>query len=197
MRYILTGAQGTGKSTLLHYFDDKMNVITEIVRKLSKTDGVKVNENGDMDSQTKIFDTYYDILSKTNAPYISDRGLTDVIGYTCSNMKRLMKEGKITQEDGQKFIENQINRFIKFSEENDDIVYFYIPIEFDVVDDGFRSTDEEFRKEIDENISELFEYMEEFGGGLNMFTITGTVEERLETIKDIMKNYGDLNYDEI
>ena len=187
MRYILTGAQGTGKSTLLHHFDDRMKVITEVVRNLAKTEGINVNESGDMHGQTRIFDTYYDILSNTKEQYISDRGLTDVISYTCCNMSRMH-----AQEEGQRFIEDQINRFIEFSEKNDDIVYFYIPIEFDVEDDGFRSTDEEFRKEVDKNIRDLFEYMEGIGSGLNVFTVTGTVEERLETIEEIMKNYGDI-----
>lgn len=192
MRYILTGAQGTGKSTLLHHFDDRMKVVTEVVRNLAKTDGIAVNEEGNTDGQTKIFNTYYDILSDKSSSYISDRGLTDVIAYTVYNMQRLIHEMKISQEDGQKFIEEQINRFIEFSEKNDDIVYFYVPIEFNVEGDGFRSTNEDFRKEVDKNISELFEYMEGLHRGLNVFTVTGTVEERLETIEEIMKNYGDL-----
>ncbi len=193
MRYILTGAQGTGKSTLLHHFDDKMNVVTEVVRNLAKKDGIAVNEEGNTEGQTKIFDTYYNILSTEKDPYISDRGLTDVIAYTVYNMSRLISEGRISQEEGQHFIEDQINKFIDFSDKNEDVVYFYVPIEFDVVDDGFRSTNEEFRREIDNNISELFEYMEGLHMGLNVFTLRGSVEERLETMKEIMKNYGDIN----
>lgn len=192
MKYLIVGAQGTGKSTLLHYFDDKMAVVTEVVRNLAKTEGIAVNEDGNMEGQTKIFNTYYDILSNTPGPYISDRGLTDVIAYTVYNMQRLIHEMKISQEEGQRFIEDQINRFIEFSEKNEDVVYFYVPIEFGVDDDGFRSTNEEFRTEVDKNISELFEYMEGLHMGLNVFTLRGTVEERLETMEEIMKNYGDI-----
>lgn len=193
MKYILTGSQSVGKSTLLHHFEDRMNTITEVVRNLAKTDGIAVNENGNMEGQTKIFNTYYNILSNTPGPYISDRGLTDVIAYTVYNMSRLISEGGISQEEGQRFIEEQINRFIDFSDKNEDVVYFYVPIEFDVVDDGFRSTNEEFRREIDNNISELFEYMEGLHMGLNVFTLRGSVEERLDTMEEIMKNYGDIN----
>lgn len=188
MKYILCGAQSTGKSILLHHFEDKMNLITEVVRNLAKEKGINVNESGDENGQSMIFNTYYNLFEKTKGPWISDRGLTDVIAYTCYNMK---DKG----EEGEKFLEDQINRFIKFSEENDDIVYFYVPIEFPVVADGFRSTNEEFRKEIDKNIRDLFEYMEGIHRGLNVFTVKGTVEERLETIKEIMKNFGDLNYE--
>ena len=192
MKYLIVGAQGTGKSTLLHHFDDKMTVVTEVVRNLAKTEGIAVNEDGNMEGQTKIFDTYYDILSNTPGPYISDRGLTDVIAYTVYNMQRLIHEMKISQEEGQRFIEEQINRFIDFSDKNEDIVYFYVPIEFEVEGDGFRSTNEEFRAEVDKNISELFEYMEGLHRGLNVFTLRGSVEERLETMEEIMKNYGDI-----
>jgi len=190
MRYILTGAQGTGKSTLLHHFEGKMELVTEVVRNLAKSKGINVNESGDENGQSMIFNTYYDILSKKDKTYLSDRGLTDVIAYTCSNM---VNKG----EEGQKFLEDQINKFIQFTEDNDDIVYFYVPIEFSVEDDGFRSTNEDFRREIDENIYELFEYMEGLHRGLNVYTLRGTVEERLSTMIEIMKNYGDYNYEEI
>lgn len=193
MKYILTGAQGVGKTSILKKFEGKMTTITEVVRNLAKTEGINVNESGDMNGQTRIFNTYYEKLGGTPSPYISDRGLTDVISYTVYNISKLIHEGKISQEEGQGFIEEQINRFIDFSDKNEDVVYFYVPIEFDVVDDGFRSTNEEFRREIDNNISELFEYMEGLHMGLNVFTLRGSVEERLDTMEEIMKNYGDIN----
>ena len=180
MKYILTGAQGTGKSTLLHHFDGRMNIVTEVVRNLAKDEHISVNEEGNMRGQTRIFDTYYDILSKTDSPYISDRGLTDVLAYTCYNMKDKGVEGE-------KFLEDQMNRFIRFSDNNPDVVYFYVPIEFDVEWDGFRSTDEEFRKEIDKNIKDLLDAM-----GIDYIELRGTVEERLEAMEEIMKNYGDI-----
>lgn len=181
MRYILTGAQGTGKSTLLHHFDGKMNIITEVVRNLAKDEHISVNEEGNVRGQTRIFDTYYDILSKTKGPYVSDRGLTDVLAYTCYNMKDKGIEGE-------KFLEDQMNRFIRFMDNNSDVVYFYVPIEFDVEWDGFRSVNEDFRKEIDKNIKDLLDAM-----NIDYIELRGTVEERLETMEEIMKNYGDLN----
>ena len=62
-RIILTGAQGTGKTTVLNYFKDTfLTPITEVARNLSKQ-GVKINEDGDKKSQDVIFQTYYDLLS--------------------------------------------------------------------------------------------------------------------------------------
>ena len=57
-KLILTGAHGTGKSTILnHYKDLGYNVITEVVRTLAK-DGVKINEMGDEAGQKTIFKEY-------------------------------------------------------------------------------------------------------------------------------------------
>lgn len=180
MKYILTGTAGTGKSTLLHHFDNKMNVITEVVRNLAKTDHIKVNEDGDYDGQNKIFNTYYDIFEKTDGPWISDRGLTDVIAYTCYNVKNKGREGE-------NFLQDQLDKFIKFQTENKDVVYFYVPIEFAVVDDGFRSLNEDFRKEIDKNIKDLLDVM-----NVDYIELRGSVEERLEVMEDVMRNYGDI-----
>ena len=55
-RLIFTGAQGTGKTTILNHFKNEgYNVITEVVRNLSK-EGVKINEMGDESSQARIYD---------------------------------------------------------------------------------------------------------------------------------------------
>ena len=184
MRYILTGAQGTGKSTLLHHFEGKMNIVTEVVRNLAKDEHIAVNEEGNMRGQTRIFDTYEQVLSKNETPFISDRGLTDVIAYTCYNMQD--KGG-----EGEKFLDDQVMRLAEFQNKyGKDTVYFYVPIEFEVEYDGFRSMDEDFRKAIDKNIKDLLD-----GMGIDYIELRGTVDERVAIVEDIMKNYGDLRYE--
>ena len=180
MRYILVGAQGTGKSTVLRNFDGRMNTVTEVVRNLAKDKGIRVNEDGNEHGQRVIFDTYKEILSKTETPFISDRGLPDVLAYTCYNMK---DKGLM----GEKVLEDQMNEFIKFQNDYPDTVYFYVPIEFDVVWDGFRSVDEEFRAEIDKNIKDLLDAMQ-----VDYIELRGTVQERVETVENVMRMYGDI-----
>ena len=64
MKIIFTGAQGTGKTTILnHYKEQGYNTITEVVRKLSE-EGVKINEMGDLKGQQKIFNEYNKLLNK-------------------------------------------------------------------------------------------------------------------------------------
>ena len=81
MKILLTGAQGTGKSTILKELEKEgFKTITEVVRNLAKT-GVNVNEMGDEEGQNIIFKTYQKLLNE-NDDYVSDRCLIDVAAYT-------------------------------------------------------------------------------------------------------------------
>lgn len=169
MKLILTGAQGTGKTTVLNEFEKGgWNIITEVVRKLSK-EGIKINEMGDEEGQTKIFDTYKELLQCEE--YISDRGLTDVAAYTWY----LVAEGKIHPS----ILWEQLACIESFFENNQDVVVCYFPIEFPVVDDGVRSIDEDFRKRIDHYIKDILDSRE-----IPYITVTGSVEDRVRMIND-------------
>lgn len=168
MRFIFTGAQGTGKSSILyHYRDLGYNVITEVVRNLHKTKGINVNEMGDVEGQNMIFGTYKELL---NGPeYISDRGLTDVCSYSFYHAKTKPEMVQVANEELK-----DIKEFVK---NNPDVVFFYFPIEFDVVDDGFRSTDETFRHNIDELIHAIL-----LECNIPYVEVRGTIEERIKII---------------
>lgn len=186
MKIILTGAQGTGKTTVLDaVFNDsdidtsQITKISEVIRDLAKNDkSVKYNENGTEESQKLFFDTYEDLFNKNNN-YISDRGLIDVVAYT----KWLLEHNKVSME----FYKNLYGRWIRFCDQaaNLGIVYLYVPIQFDAVQDGFRSTDKEYREYIDKTIYELLEDAEVtyyiFGDSLK------TVEERANAVKYLIK----------
>ena len=170
-RIIFTGAQGTGKTTILDEFRNQgKNVITEVVRNLAK-EGVKINEMGDEKGQKKIFSTYEKLLSE-QVEYISDRGLIDVLAYTMY----LNKKGLVSD----KLVKSQFNALKKFVKNNQDIIYCYFPIEFDVVDDGVRSLDEDYRREIDNNIKEILISL-----GAPWVTIRGSVKARVNMVNMI------------
>lgn len=167
-RIIFTGAQGTGKTTLLKACEEKgARIITEVVRNLAKT-GVKINEDGDEKGQKRIFKEYEKLLSDPQ-PYISDRGLTDVLAYSIY----LRDCGKVSD----KLVETQFKSLKKFIKNNPDIIFCYFPIEFDVVEDGIRSQDEKFRQAIDNNIRELLDTL-----GVTYVTVRGDKEIRIKTI---------------
>ena len=182
MKIILTGAQGTGKSTVLDaVFNDsdidtsQITKISEVIRDLAKNDkSIKYNENGTEESQKLFFDVYEGIFNTTSA-YISDRGLIDVVAYT----KWLLEHNKVSKE----FYQSLYNRWLRFCDKSTNlgIVYLYVPIQFDVVQDGFRSTDTEYREYIDKTIYELLE------SSKVTYYIFGdtekTVESRIKAIK--------------
>lgn len=172
MKLILTGAQGTGKTTILNHFKDTMPVITEVVRKLAKQ-GININEYGDADGQKLIFDTYQKLLSET-PEYMSDRGLTDVLAYT----GYLFDSKKIEDET---VVFDQAEALGKFNSDHPDVIYFYFPIEFPVVDDGTRSIDENFRKAIDQNILGILKL-----SGVPYIEVRGTVEERIKIVESVI-----------
>ena len=169
MKILLTGTQGSGKTTILNEFKNAgWNVITEVVRNLSK-EGIKINELGNEDGQKKIFETYKKLLSEGH--YISDRGLTDVASYTWY----LVNKGEIHPS----VLWEQLEDIDDFFRSNPDALVCYFPIEFPVVDDGVRSVDEDFRKEIDNNIKSILDSRE-----IPYIIVTGDVENRISIIKN-------------
>lgn len=173
-RIVFTGAQGTGKTTVLKEFENKgLKVITEVVRQLASK-GVKINKDGDEKGQAKIFKEYKDKLSEISlSGYISDRCMVDVLAYSMY----LAEQGKVTDE----FVQKQKKQLVKFKNENPDIAYCYFPIEFDVVADGVRDTDEEFRAAIDHNIKAVLQEV-----GIHPIIVKGTVEERVAKVQRII-----------
>ena len=173
-KIIFTGAQGTGKSTILNYFKEKgYPVITEVVRTLAQ-EGIKINEEGTIKSQEIIFETYKQLLSNCSGMVFSDRGLTDVVSYTAY---LAIAEHNF---DAMKLLIQELEAIREWNEEND-AVYFYFPIEFPVVDDGVRSTDEKYRKFINDYIKFVLDYLK-----IDYHTVTGTVEERIKFIENYL-----------
>ena len=63
-RIILTGAQGTGKTTVLNLFKEAgWPVITEVVRKLHKEQGIGINRDGNGNTQQMVFNAYNELLA--------------------------------------------------------------------------------------------------------------------------------------
>lgn len=172
-RVILTGAQGSGKTTLMNALTTDGTRAISHIRKTAAEYGIDtsvVTEEG----QKLYFKTLKkELSSKKN--YVSDRGLTCVAAYTFDKA--------LTGEIPKKVADKQYMDFVKFANDNPDVLFVYVPVEFDPVDDGTRSINPFFQAKIDFLIRNLFETSK-----VPYITVRGTVEERVAQIEDALNS---------
>lgn len=176
MKIIFTGAQGTGKTSVMDALPDSLHKIKGVTRKVITEKNLTINEYSDNCTQKHIFDAYEHELT-VNDNYIAERGLIDVLAYSISRMK--------ANRCSPTLIETQFEHLRKFSENNKDVVYVYFPIEFEIISDGTRSIDKEFQKEIDCIIHEILEELKPIYG-TKFITVSGSVEERVKQIEKLL-----------
>ena len=172
-----TGAQSTGKTTLLNELKKWKELedyvfIDEITRNVSKL-GMKINEKGDDATQTAIMNAHIENLKKGDN-LILDRCSLDSVVYT----HYLYSHGRVSRDTFDYARQVFTETCLKYDK------IFYLKPEFDIVDDGVRSSSVQFRDEI----ADIFErYIVEFNlRKWNVVEISGSVEERLKAIKKVM-----------
>jgi len=169
----LCGAQGTGKTTVLNLFKEAgFPVITEVVRKLVREKGITINQDGTDDTQRMVFQVYKDTFEQ-GGKYLSDRGLIDVLAYSCEGFN----DKKVSMD----VLNEQYAALAKYIRNNPDLHIVYFPIEFAVVPDGVRSVDESYRYRIDEHVKSILDKLS-CEIGIEYLTITGSPEERARQI---------------
>lgn len=172
MKIGFTGAQGTGKSTLveelLQIFPEYSRH-TNISRKFSKEiPGFKINRDAGVIEQSILLGGIaLDVLTADNI--IADRSIIDALAYTEIN-KNISREHKDVLFD----------MFNSISDKYDFI--FYTPIEFTPENDGIRDMDVNYREMVDKTIKNLL-----IKTSCNWFEIRGSVDERMSKIKEIIR----------
>ena len=167
-RIILTGAQGTGKTTLMNALAADGTRTISHIRKFAAEQDIDISTASEY-GQKEFFKSLKKELSSKRS-YISDRGLTCVAAYTF--------EKAISEVISKKVADKQYMDIVKFHTDNPDILLIYVPIEFPLEDDGTRSIDTEFQKTIDFLIKNILDT-----SGIKYITVTGSVEERLAQIE--------------
>lgn len=167
-RIILTGAQGTGKTTLMNALAADGTRTISHIRKHAAEQNIDITTASEAGQKEFFKSLKKELSSKRN--YVSDRGLTCVAAYTFDKA--------IAGEISKKVADKQYIDIVKFHTDNPDILLVYVPIEFEIEDDGTRSIDPEFQAKIDFLIKNILET-----SGIKYITVTGTVEERLAQIE--------------
>ena len=172
MKLAFTGAQSTGKTTLLKElkrdpdFSLKFDFRDEITRRMQKK-GLSINESGNDITQLLIMNSH--IKNSLIDNVIMDRCALDGVVYT----DWMYRKGKIQQ-----WVIEYADNVFKMLIDRYDYIFYLVP-EFDIEDDGVRSTDIDFRNEI----VILFEkYIKAWN--IPVIKLTGTVEQRLNKIKE-------------
>jgi hypothetical protein len=167
---ILVGSHGTGKSTLLKAVQEKYpdyyvtDGFSRPVYKIGKMLDFSEHEKQVVINELTMWG-YQNYLSHRNV--ISTRSIIDCIIYTGILHPKIDTSEMLELFEATK---SQVNYF------------FYIPIEFSFVYDPQR-LNEELQKKVD---SLFVDFIEEYVPKEQLVVITGTIEERLETISQYL-----------
>jgi len=164
-RIALVGSSSTGKSTVFELLKNKLpkwEFVSESTRTVARY-GFPINEEGTNETQLAISSFHLSALLK---PFnlVLDRCYLDLLVYS----------------DGVDHIDSKTYEFIHdtWNDIKDEYThYIYFPIEFDAVDDGQRSVNEEWRRKIDD----LFKYyLDRYN--LKYLEVSGSPMQRLNQI---------------
>lgn len=184
MKIAISGTHCTGKSTLIDILKKDEDLKNFVFLKSSTRDvlqyGLTINEQGSSLGQLyMVSQDYINLIQNKNRNIISDRCILDTLIYT----QYLCSEQRVSSDIVQcinTFFEEVISWYDKI---------FIIRPEFDIISDGVRSTNNQYRDDIDQ----LFQLMinnknhsqsklqKEFLSKISY--LTGTVEQRISQIK--------------
>lgn len=169
------GAAGTGKSTLVERLLD-MPQFSEYTRYSNPQralhnflgDKFPHSSKANTISQAGIYSCFIlDLLKNKNI--ICDRSIIDIFAY--SELSKGVDDFKVLEDIFSKGIELH------------DVI-FYVPIEFQVENDGFRDTNTEYIKKTDETIQK---YMDKYKDKVKIVEVRGSVDDRLNIILETLK----------
>ena len=183
MIFSFTGAQCTGKTTLLKHLykengDYPFVFIPEVTRLVKREYNMPINESGGDLTQLLIMTEHVRNIYKNRADHlirgvhqIFDRCALDGIVYSLW----LLNKDKISRRcyDACELVwENLKDKY--------DVIFYTSPEDVKLIEDGERSVDEAFRKEIID-IFELHLHRENFD--CEVVTLKGSVKDRLKTVR--------------
>tara|TARA_R110000803_G_scaffold130182_2_gene197474 strand:+ start:850 stop:1368 length:519 start_codon:yes stop_codon:yes gene_type:complete len=169
-RIALVGASSTGKTTVYELLKGKLpkyEFINESTRSVAEY-GFPINEAGTSETQLAISSFHLEALLKPGN-LILDRCYMDLLVYS-NFMDKISKQSHDYIEDTWNRVKGEYTHYI------------YFPIEFDSVDDGVRSVNEDWREKIDKEFQLLLE-----GVRKPYLTVTGSPLQRVNQILEYIK----------
>jgi nicotinamide riboside kinase len=179
-----SGAQSTGKSTLLELWRQSMptwNFVPEITRLVKREYNLPINEQGGDLTQIMIAAEHLrNAYIKRDQHTILDRCSLDGYIYT----EWLYKKGKVSEST-----HKHVRYVFEQTYEKYNCIIYTSPEDVPVINDGVRSADVKFREEI----IELFEFYNTYIPKGVLYKVNGSIEQRMNQINNIFKRLGVYN----
>lgn len=184
MKVALSGAHGTGKTTLINALYTELNsgknvkICREVPRVIGEVVGDKEYFRRGNNTELRqclilLYQVMEDFFIKEDAEILlSDRTMVDHLAYT----EVLFPSFRETSE--YQTVSNAVERWLSTY---DHIVK--VPIEFSVEDDGTREADIDFQQKIDQKIDALYAQY-----GVFPSTVTGSISDRTYQVIDIIRS---------
>lgn len=175
-----TGAQSTGKTTLLNKCKEiytNWYFVDEVTRLVGREHNVSINETGTNDTQLLIINQHLINSLLPHSNVILDRCIIDGLVYT----QYLVNTGKV-EPWVLDICGHMYNHLIKKL----DCVLYTCPDDIPIDDDGERSTNMRFRSDILDIFNQVLEDIYTYNNNLQVVMLTGPVDERLKMITDVI-----------
>lgn len=169
MRVQLIGSHGTGKSTLLQEYKRRhpeihqQDGVSRPIKKCAKELGLTGYQQQYICHEV----AYYNWINSMDIPnFFATRSLLDDIVYSKA----------LGYEDLSKDLEERFSKL-----DLSQVIWFYLPIEFELEDDGVRFNDPKFQLQID---SMLKEYSDKYK--IKYITLSGSIDDRIKQMENVL-----------
>lgn len=174
MRIGFCGTQSVGKTTLVNTLKElpefkDYHFATERSKYLRDL-GIPLNTDSTLKGQTIFLAERCSELFKENI--ITDRTIVDVMAFTtCSKSIHWLEKKEYAE-----LASNLLKEY--------DYIFYISPDGIEIEDNGVRTTNTEYRDLIDKTIQTIL--IKHHSKIKNMYRISGTTEERIQTIKEVL-----------
>jgi len=184
MKLFLSGAQGTGKSSIIKHLEEN-NLLPNIKffdsysKLFLKTkDEQKVTHPNFLPFQNKII-VYSSNVYLNENNFISSRSFADSYAYLTYAIEESKEKGYVNYLNNLNNLLEGVYDCVNVLKKEENIYHFYTPIEFEISSNNndLRLTNKEFQINIDNKIKDFYKI-----ANIKPIMLTGSVEERIKSI---------------